>query len=416
MDRWQSATVKNLSRLFERIDLDEAVGDLMDPESMPWFPRVAASSVTEGDSAPAGFISKVLHLRWDSLPMLLPDGDPGSATWWSLQSATWGQWPKLVPIRAEPTPSGWRIEFESHFAEILPLDDDGHGRKLAELNCRVLHTAIGGVQHEGRDVILLFEKENGRDVPLDEEHLRMIGAALGEFHALAATHLATPNDERAWNDHNAGLERKTRSATVWRGPHSADTQGTITHRNFGVSVCQLVDGEIRIGGCMGGVKNALIPERSPYPAIRDIGACYVTLHDQDPALRKALFEGWTTTVPKHWHSSRATDTHRGGTAIWEYEQMLCHRLYNQAWGMDEPAYVTHWLAGVSRIQNGMYQARTLSVAGLICFSIIPAAVFYWIFYPGSPSPTISDLGAMGALGICGILLRRMYRAAAPNPW
>ncbi len=388
----------------------------MDLEEMPWFPQVATSSVTEGESAPNGFTAKVLHVRWDSIPMLIPDGNLDSEEWWSNQSGNWGEWPTLTPLNVEVTSAGWNIDFGTHFALILPLDADGHGRRLAELECEVLHTAIGGIQYEGRDVILIFEKEDGEEISMDTDTLEKIGVALGKFHAKAGSILSTPNDERSWNDRNAMLERRTRSATVWRGPHSADTEGTITHRNFSISDCRLVNGEIRIGRCYGGIHEALLPETSPFPAIRDIGAAYTSLHGQNSNLRQALFEGWTRTAPSHWHSSKAVDTNRGGTMIWEYEQMLQHRLFNQAWGRSEPEYVTRWLATVSSTQNGMYQARILAVAGLICFAIIPTAAFYWIFYPGSPAPSISDIGAIGALGVCGFVLRKMYRASAPNPW
>ena len=68
----------------------------MDLEEMPWFPQVATSSVTEGESAPNGFTAKVLHVRWDSIPMLIPDGNLDSEEWWSNQSGNWGEWPTLM--------------------------------------------------------------------------------------------------------------------------------------------------------------------------------------------------------------------------------------------------------------------------------------------------------------------------------
>ena len=121
---------------------------------------------------------------------------------------------------------------------------------------------------------------------MNANSIREAGAALGRFHAKSAPALLTPNDERSWNNRNAMLERRTRSATVWRGPHSADTQGTITHRNFSHSVCKIVDESIRIGGCFGGVRDALLPENSPFPAIRDVGAAYASMLGKDPEFRK----------------------------------------------------------------------------------------------------------------------------------
>ena len=393
--------------------MDATFGRNVELESEPWFPRKAVTSVTDSDGAPTGFTAHTLHVRWDSLPMLLPEGEPDTSSWWSNLSATWGDWVGGNPISCTSNSIGWIVEFPKYEAQILPLDEDGHGRRLSELNCTELHTAIGGIQHEGRDVILIFEKKDTAPLPLDDEHLRMAGATLGRFHALCARNLSTPNDERAWNKRLDILEPRTRSATKWRAPHSADTQGTITHRNFGLENCHLMDGRVIIRGCVGGIYNALLPETSPSPALRDVAAGVQGLSRED---RHAFCEGWTSTAPEHWSSSKALDSHRGGLIIWEYEQHLEQRLFHQSWGLDEPEKITHFLASVSSVQNRMYQARTLAAAGLICLTIPPVTVLYWLFYPDAANPSIFDGTAMFALLGIGGLLRRMYRAAAPKPW
>ena len=62
--------------------MDAAFGHDVDIESMPWYPRVAVNSVTDAImTPPTGFTAHVLHVRWDSLPMLLPDGDLTSEAW-----------------------------------------------------------------------------------------------------------------------------------------------------------------------------------------------------------------------------------------------------------------------------------------------------------------------------------------------
>ncbi len=392
--------------------MDETGGADVDLDSEPWFPTVAANSVTDGAESLPGFDSKTLHVRWDSLPMLLPSGDISSSEWWN-HANTWGDFPSLKPLEVLPSPIGWKVLFAEHFAWVLPLDEDGHGRRLSELNHAGLNAAIGGLQHEGRDVILIYNRLDSEELPRDEKHLRMAGETLGRFHAHCGQQLSTPNDERAWNKRLDILEPRTRSATKWRAPHSADTQGTITHRNFGLDNCVLVDGNVIITGCAGGVYNALVPSDTPSPAIRDVAAAVIQLSSDQ---KRSFCEGWASTAPKHWSSSRALDSHKGGLLIWEYEQMLEHRLFHQAWGRDEPTQVTGHLANISSVQSGMYQARTLAAAGLICLVIPPFAAFYWLLYPGAPVPTVNDLGGVLALGAIGALLRRMYRAAAPDPW
>ena len=394
--------------------MDATFGHDVDIESMPWYPRVAAKSVTDAImTPPAGFTAHVLHVRWDSLPMLLPDGELTSDTWWGGLSPSWGKWIEGSPLSVDENRNGWLVEFEKHEAQILPLDEDGHGRRLASLNCPELHTAIGGIQFEGRDVILIYNKIESTPLPIDQENLRLAGEALGRFHALCGRNLATPNDERAWNKRLDVLEPRTRSATKWRAPHSADTQGTITHRNFSLEHCHLVDGKVIIKGCMGGIDNALIPETSPSPALRDVAAAAIHL---EPELKRAFCRAWTESAPSHWYSHKALDSHRGGFIIWEYEQHLEQRLLHQAWGVNEPSHVTEFLSSVSSIQNRMYRVRTIAAGALVCTFVPLAVLLYWIFYPDSPIPSGTEIAGIGVMGICGWLFNKIYRHMAPMPW
>ena len=394
--------------------MDATCGQGVDIESEPWYPRVAANSVTDATlPPPSGFTGHILHVRWDSLPMLLPNGDLASSEWWNLLSPTWGKWAEGPPLSVTSNSVGWLVEFENHEAQILPLDEDGHGRHLATLGCEELHTAIGGFQVEGRDVILIFKKMAMESLPMDDQHLRLAGEALGRFHATCGRHLATPNDERAWNKRLDILEPRTRSATKWRAPHSADTQGTITHRNFCLEHCHLLNGKVIITGCYGGINNALVPENSPSPALRDVAAAILNLSSDQ---KRSFCEGWVSSAPSHWYSYKALDGHRGGLIIWEYEQHLEQRLFHQAWGKKEPPHVTQFLASVSSVQNGMYRVRTIAAGALVCTFVPLTAILYWIFYPGSEIPSDFAIASMGVMGISGWLLNKVYRYLAPRPW
>ena len=118
--------------------MDATFGRDVELESEPWFPRKAITSVTESEDAPSGFTAHTLHVRWDSLPMLLPDGELDSSSWWNDLSATWGDWVEDNPISCKSNSIGWIVEFPQYEAQILPLDEDGHGRRLSELNCTEL--------------------------------------------------------------------------------------------------------------------------------------------------------------------------------------------------------------------------------------------------------------------------------------
>ncbi len=345
--------------------------------------------------------------------MLLPDGDLESVDWWNAHSATWGKWVSGKPTSVQSNSIGWLVEFEEYEAQILPIDEDGHGQRLAKLGCKELHAAIGGIQHSGRDVILIFDKLQLEPLPLDDVHLKMAGESLGRFHAICGQNLATPNDQKAWNERLEVLEPRTRSATKWRAPHSADTQGTITHRNFNLKHCFLQEGRVLIGGCLGGLQNAMIRHTSPSPAIRDVASAVTSLSSEQ---KRIFCEAWSSMAPPHWSSSKALDGHKGGLLIWEYEQQLQQRMLHQAWGENEPQYVTEFLTDVSTIQNGMYRARTIAAGGMICMVTPLITALYWLLYPDVPSPSMIEIASVTILGGIGWLLRRLYRSLAPKPW
>jgi len=411
---WRNWTTFNLSFASESIDVDATFGPNVDIESEEWYPSVAVNSVTDAImESPTGFTAHILHVRWASLPMLLPDGDLDSDEWWRSISSTWGKWVEGKPLSVTPNSVGWLVDFENHEAQVLPLDEDGHGKRLANLDCAELHSAIGGLQVDGRDVILVFNKVEFKPMPMDEKHLQMAGEALGRFHTICGRNLATPNDERAWNKRLDVLEPRTRSATKWRAPHSADTQGTIAHRNFSLENCYLFDDKIIIAGCVGGINNALLPETSPSPALRDVASAVTGLSGE---LKRNFCQGWVSTTPTHWASHKALDSHRGGLIIWEYEQHLEQRLFHQAWGQKEPVHITQFLASVSSIQNGMYRARTIAAGALVCTFVPLLFILYWIFYPGSANPSGWLLGGIASMGVLGWALEKVYRNVAPKPW
>jgi hypothetical protein len=238
--------------------------------------------------------------------------------------------------------------------------------------------------------------------------------------------LALPNDERRWNERLKRLEEQIVTNTLWRAPHSRDTHGTITHRNFGLDGVLLHDDEEpTIANCADGVVNAILPPYQEVPAVRDLAAGYRSisriLSDSDqheiPAdlelrLRGALFTGWCATVPPSACSPAALDGHRGGVAIWEYEQVLEEVACALAWQKAVPARLIDWLSFVPHLQTSMYHSRTLSGLALVCGTAAATA----LFLPGAFDTLTERIAAVLGLSLCALLLRWAYRRRAPPPY
>lgn len=427
----------------------------------PWYPRVA---VTESgplpsdadDGPPPGHDAWEVHTRWDTLIMATPTGDVAEPQWLAEVLAEaggapherrlelWGDMADFEvpsgPFEVHTTPVGWRLSHPEMAQEIhlLPFDHDGHGRRLAGLDCGALIAPTGGLQWRGRDLILIAPQPGGEtaasalkaavaaeDEAGAHEILTRVGQVLGVFHQSCAQTLATPNAEREWNARNKRLEKLTRSATVWYAPHSPRTEGTITHQNMGLEVVHIDGDEVRLGGCMGGVCNALAPLETAYPAIRDLAAAFASLEaavggdveaERLAEMRKHLFLGWRSTAPVQWSGEDAIDTNRGGIHIWHYEQMLEWRLFHQALGRPEPEQVTRWLSRVSNLQARMFRARTWSAIGLTCLSL-PMLIPLWLIWTESFHTFGTAHGAaMLIAAVFGWQARRWYRRTAPEPW
>lgn len=380
--------------------------------------------------------------------MLLPVGDVESIRWWRRVlsvgggSKRWGKPPDVdggtiecISSHSGPTFLLTERGGRKVTIRLFPFDEKGHGRKLSELESEHLHTPFGGVQVEGRDLLLFFRQESGeradkllvtalisQDFEGAAKVCKTVGEILGRFHTDALAHKALPNDERKWNDRLKSLEERTHSNTLWRAPHSMATLATLTHRNFGLEAV-LIDGEeSTISCCYDGIPNAILPKSPDYPAVRDLAAAYRSLAgicttnnvsgEDELALRKALFEGWYSTAPRSATSSRALDGHRGGVAIWEYEQNLEAMAVAQAWGGEVDPRTTWWLGYVNRIQDQMYRSRTLSALSLLTGS----AAFLILFADSWLAHIGERIVVSGGLVTATFALRWLYRNRAPPPY
>lgn len=380
--------------------------------------------------------------------MVLPVGEVESIGWWRRVISVgggakrWGQPPSIeggviekMPSSSGPTfllteKSGRKVTIR-----LLPFDEKGCGRTLAELESEHLHTAFGGIQVEGRDLLLFFRQDVGEradrmivealassDFNSALNLCQRVGEVLGRFHTDALARLALPNDERRWNKRLKALEERTYSNTLWRAPHSTDTLATITHRNFGLEAVHIDDNETVISCCHDGIPNAILPKSRDYPAIRDLAAAYRSIAgvctdnnvsgDDELLLRKAIFDGWCSTAPRSATSSRALDGHRGGVAIWEYEQVLEEVAIAQAWGGQVNPRTTWWLGHVNRIQDQMYRSRTLSALSLLAGVSAPLVLLADSWLPLIFERAVVSLSLLGT----SLALRWFYRKRAPPPY
>ena len=452
---------------------DDSTKLLLPIENETWYPSEIATQCEFRESKVAGFDYWRLSTRWGSFDIHLPTSGPENADWWHLVTTNEGWWGELQNFStAEITEKKWgdgkcweiimplanqngsNQSIPQKFElRALPMDRNGHGKRLAELSSPTTYSAIGGLQIGGKDLLLLIPK-------VEEETLRgalqaslvqnnissaatlmeSAGKTLGKFHTKAMQKHSIPNIERRWNDRLKKLEDLTKANTLWRAPHSPATKGTITHQNMALDILHLTNSsdqssEIMIGGCFDSVFNSLVDLPLDHPAIRDIAALFSSLHqllndlefplenkpnaaqidekvegndlrDLESKLRLSLLSGWRSTAPPSISGERALDTHRGGVFIWEYEQKLEHLALCKIYGVETPQNLQQWLRKVSRIQAAMFQHRTWSGMALGCYVIAGGIVALWV------NGTLDSFDALSAIPIAamGFFMKRFYNS------
>ena len=450
-----------------------------------WFPA-GSTAITDFESLdegapelrilpqlPPGFTGHEVSLPWTTLTMLLPpvsietngtDTSAGIDTagieepeWWSQFAAAAETWGDVGPmsavgkVRIRDGRSGpvAHLDCGRHglwMAEFIPFDTDGHARRLADFSSERCHVARGGVQWNGRDVILLRRDLSAlpnaadalREALVDGDTdralalVRNAGALLGRFHKAASKVVRKPRDAGRWNDRLKRIEEVTKAKTLWRAPHATATDSTITHRSFSLECVLLLRdadgapdcgrGRLFLGAP--GLQEALLPLEGRMPALRDVAAGYRSIEIARRAaektvgcqplpnhgeLRGEFLEGWASRAPKAWSSDSALDSHRGGVPIWEYEAVLIELLTAFANG-EEPNSGTNWFIDhVDRIQAQMFRSRTFAAAALATLCCSGFGVYAWL---------TGMMVGMEALpfvlvGLLNPPLRRLYRLAAP---
>ena len=126
-------------------------------------------------------------------------------------------------------------------------------------------------------------------------------------------------------------------------------------------------------------------------------------------LRSALIDGWKSTAPEDWTSDEAFYSHRGGMAIWEYEQCLLDVLEatSHQSGAPEPAVTT--LAYVKAYQKRMFSNRLFSSLSVM------AAFFGIASLANTFPPTMEEFPIPIVCIALSFWLYRMYKHLSPPP-
>lgn len=347
---------------------------------------------------------------------------------------SWGEVPPPESVRSLIRENSERgivavIEAEeSWIAEFLPWGSDGLLKVRSTNAPNGSNVPVGGYSWNGRDVIILrrftSNDENSEetlvralkedDIESCQSILRNMGKCLGTFHSSMRNLRELPPDQKRWNSRNEKIEGILRAQFIWRAPYTKEQPCTVSLLD--VRISDFTGDTLRIGAPR--LSDALIPHESEKPAMRDLASLVhdlsriyhrVTTNLQLKELRFALIEGWRETAPYDWASDNAFYSHKGGMAIWEYEQCLMDVLEassNQS-GAPQPAVDT--LQYVKMYQKKMFNNRTLAALSFMAFFFGASTLINQ--FPPSLTEMIPPL----AFFAVGYFCLKMYRRMAPSP-
>ena len=379
---------------------NEALDPILGPMNMSawerkWRPAAMKEVIDESES-PSGFEPRSFAGIGMTCKLVEPIPIDGISEWEEAISdlTSWGKVPdpsSLSSVLLSENDRGpiARLSGDSNWiAEFLPWGSDGLLRRRIDASSEVCDAPCGGFSWEGGDLILIWEEssteESSRDALIraliDGDHeaatqtLRECGISLGRYHKHVEPVRTTPPDPNRWNARVAGIEELLRSNSVWRVPHSRDSECML-----GLGDVGLVDfhgGRIRIGRSR--LHSALFPAKCEFPAIRDLAsvahdlsrAFYETESDLDIVeMRSSLIEGWRSSAPENWSSDWVLYSHRGGLAIWEYEQCLLDVIEAVSHQSGAPQPATGLISYVPRYQKRMFNNRTFGALSMMAGSI-----------------------------------------------
>ena len=368
--------------------------------------------------------------------MLEPQDLAEPADWAALVSGleTWGEVPEpdsITSISTTATDRGLTAELSSDsewLAEFLPWGSDGRLRARVKAAPKGSRVPSGGYSWKGTDLIIIRPKEppmtdaaqevaralEADDMAAAENELRMAGTVLGLYHVRAEAARTTPPDPSRWNARTQWLEETLRATFIWRAKYSKNQPCTLSLGD--VRLSDISRDSLRIGRPR--LADALRTHTCEFPAMRDLASLVHdlsrTYHSSSTSLeitplRSALIDGWKSTAPEDWTSDEAFYSHRGGMAIWEYEQCLLDVLEatSRQSGAPEPAVTT--LAYVKAYQKRMFSNRTFSSLSVM------AAFFGIASLVNTFPPTMVEVPIPIACIALSYWLNGVYKRMSPPP-
>jgi hypothetical protein len=391
----------------------------------------------ESDSdAPPGFNAVTFAGIGMVARMLEPHDLANTDDWKSLVARleSWGEVPdpdSIVSISTASTNRGLvaKLSTDSDWsAEFLPWGSDGRLRARAKAAPKGSRVPSGGYSWQGTDLIIIRSADSTstdsaseitRALMADEmgtaqEELRNAGRVLGHYHTKAMAARTTPPDTSRWNARNQWLEEALRATFLWRAPYSKDQPCTLTLTD--VRFCDISGDSLRIGRPR--LADALHIPNCEFPAMRDLASLVHDLsrlhHSSSSSLeliplRLALIEGWKSTAPQDWTSNDAFYAHRGGLAIWEYEQCLMDVLEATSYQSGAPETAVNILRYVQSYQKRMFGNRIFEGLALIGAFFGTASLVNT--FPWTLGEVVLPLSFIAASFVC----IQVYRRLSPPP-
>jgi len=256
-----------------------------------------------------------------------------------------------------------------------------------------LHLPIGGMLLNGKDALVVFTAGK-----LTESSPEWLGQTLGEIHNMLAP-LASPNDQKRWNQRLKDLEDELKPNTLWRAPHTSATKGIPSvriHPNYIVEV----EGEHRALPLNQTVSETLLCGTERLPGIAEFIQLEGRLVEEKgykPEQIEVFFESWKRSVPTSWTSRKALSTVLGGAWIWRYYDVLVVTAEAVLYG-DEPRYESSqkWLKDVSRLQAHLGVLRVWKSGVWVGISTMIVAYYAWQLENLTTTNSIG-LAALGAI-------------------